>query len=75
MAVSYIISFGQRPELHTLITYLLGAGTTGPRVELKGLEFRRKNIPLRGYDQVPRLVARSWPVTQGQPFALHELAE
>ncbi len=28
----------RKPELHTLNPYLLGAGTTGPRVELKGLE-------------------------------------
>ncbi len=28
----------RKPELQTLNPYLLGAGTTGPRVELKGLE-------------------------------------
>ncbi len=37
-AVSDIIPFGQKPELHTWSTYLLGAGITGPRVELTGLE-------------------------------------
>ncbi len=37
-AVSDIIPFGQKPELHTCSTYLLGAGITGPRVELTGLE-------------------------------------
>ncbi len=29
-----------------------------------------RKIPLRGYGQVPRIVARSWPVTQGLPLAL-----
>ncbi len=37
-AVSDIIPFGQKPELHTWSTYLLGAGITGPKVELTGLE-------------------------------------
>ncbi len=42
-------SFGQKPELHTWSTYLLGAGITGPKVELTGLEsFLYRKIPLRG---------------------------
>ncbi len=42
-------SFGQKPELHTWSTYLLGAGITGPKVELTGLEsFSYRKIPLRG---------------------------
>ncbi len=38
MAVSDIIPFGQRFELYNIKLYLLGARTTGPRIELKGLE-------------------------------------
>ncbi len=42
-------SFGQKPELHTWSTYLLGAGITGPKVELTGLEsFLYRKIPSRG---------------------------
>ncbi len=42
-------SFGLKPELHTWSTYLLGAGITGPKVELTGLEsFLYRKIPLRG---------------------------
>ncbi len=66
MAVSDIIPFGQRPELHTLKNYLLGAGTSGPTVELKGLESEEKDS---------FKVTRSWPVTQGLPLTLHKLAE
>ncbi len=44
MAVSDIIPFGQRPELHTLVTYLLGAGITGPRIELKVLESEKDSF-------------------------------
>ncbi len=50
MAVSDIIPFGQRPELRTLVL-TLGAGITGPRVELKVLESEK--IPSRGYGQAP----------------------
>ncbi len=64
MDVSDIIPFDQRPELHILI-WLRYA---------EGLESEEKNN-LRVYGQAPRLVDRSWPVTQGQPFALHELTE
>ncbi len=44
MAVSDIIPFGQKPELHTLSTYLLGAGITVPRIELKGLESEKDSF-------------------------------
>ncbi len=44
MALSDIIPFGQRAELHTLKLYLLVAGTTGPRVELKDLESEKDSF-------------------------------
>ncbi len=48
-AVSDIILLWPKPELHTWSTYLLGAGITGPKVELTGLEsFLYRKIPLRG---------------------------
>ncbi len=54
MAVSDIIHFGQKPELHTLSTYLLSAGITGPRVELKGLESEKDSFKgIWGYTNLP----------------------
>ncbi len=44
MAVSDIIPFGQKPELLTLSTYLLGDGMTGPRVELNVLESEKDSF-------------------------------
>ncbi len=51
MAVSDIIPFGQKARAAYPSTYLLGAGITGPRVELKVLESEK--IPSRGYGQAP----------------------
>ncbi len=73
MAVSDIIPYGQRPELHTLNLPVMGreSRTQGRAQRLKII----RKIPLRGYGQVPRIVAWSWPVTQGLPLALNELNE
>ncbi len=44
MAVSDLISFGQRLELYTLNLYLLGAGTSRQSVELKCLESEKDSF-------------------------------
>ncbi len=72
MAVSDITPFGQRPELRTLVLTLLGAGITGPRVELKVLESEKDSF--KGIWPGTWLT-RSWPITQGLPLALSKLTE
>ncbi len=53
-------------------TYLLGAGITGPRVELKVLESEKDSF--KGIWPGTWLT-RSWPITQGLPLALSKLTE
>ncbi len=52
--------------------YLLGAGITGPRVELKVLESEKDSF--KGIWSGTWLT-RSWPITQGLPLALSKLTE
>ncbi len=52
--------------------YLLGAGITGPRVELKVLESEKDSF--KGIWPGTWLT-RSWPITQGLPLALSKLTE
>ncbi len=67
MAVSDIIPFGQRPELHTLVLTCSRCRDTGPRVELKVLESEKDSF--KGIWPGTWLT-RSWPITQGLPLAL-----
>ncbi len=53
-------------------TYLLGAGITRPRVELKVLESEKDSF--KGIWPGTWLT-RSWPITQGLPLALSKLTE
>ncbi len=66
MAVSDIIPFGQRPELHTLVL-TCSRCRDYRRVELKVLESEKDSF--KGIWPGTWLT-RSWPITQGLPLAL-----